>query len=113
MIIYKITNIVNNKIYIGITTKSLNCRWKQHKHSVNMKCKKNKHLYSSMKKYGINNFKIEIIEKVDNLQNLFDKEKYYIKLYDTNNPKIGYNKSKTTTVSASESTIQQDPSFKL
>ena len=56
MIIYKITNLINNKIYIGLTTCSLKERWNNHRH-----CAKSdpRHLYCSMRKYGIENFKIE------------------------------------------------------
>lgn len=58
MIIYKITNLVNKKVYIGLTTCSLDYRWSRHitesKNVLNTK-----HLYKSMRKYGINNFIIE------------------------------------------------------
>lgn len=59
MIIYKITNLINNKIYIGLTTCSLKERWNNHRHCVKSDPR---HLYCSMRKYGIENFKIEQID---------------------------------------------------
>lgn len=57
-VIYKITNIVNNKIYIGQTIQTLQKRFKRHIRSM----KKEKYpLYNSMNIYGIENFKIETI----------------------------------------------------
>ena len=52
MIIYKITNNINNKVYIGLTTCSLEYRWSRHlteAKNVNNK----KHLYKAMRKYGL------------------------------------------------------------
>ena len=85
--IYKIINKINNKIYIGKTTQSIEDRFNQHK---NKSKKLNTHLYNAMRSYGISNFQIEIIEKCDSLQ-LDEKEKYWIKYYNIMIPKIGYN----------------------
>lgn len=89
MIIYKITNLINNKIYIGLTTLSLNKRWTSHK----AECKRNnkKHLYNAMRKYGIESFKIEEIDNTDDIIKLGELERYYIKFYDSRNPEKGYN----------------------
>ena len=89
MIIYKITNIINNKVYIGLTTTSLKKRWRAHKNSINEN--NSKHLYRSMRKYGIENFKIEQIDETEDFKILGEKERYYIKLYDSRNPEKGYN----------------------
>ena len=88
MIIYKITNQVNNKVYIGLTTESLQKRWCGHK--VDSK-KKNSHLYISMRKYGIENFTIEIIDETDSFEKLGELERYYIKQYNSQDPNYGYN----------------------
>ena len=90
MIIYKITNLINNKIYIGLTTVSLKERWNNHKHCVKSDPR---HLYCSMRKYGIENFKIEIVEETDSLEKLAKLEDYYINLYKSRDPNIGYNLS--------------------
>ena len=55
-VIYKITNKINGKIYIGMTTRSINKRFSEHK----AKSKKfNKPLYTDMRKFGTYNFEIE------------------------------------------------------
>ena len=79
--IYKTTNLVNNKIYIG------------QKHST--KFDKNyygsgKILLKALKKYGKENFKVEILEESDS-NDLDSLEIKYIKQYNSTNPNIGYN----------------------
>lgn len=81
--IYKITNIVNGKIYIGCTIHSLKRRFSEHLY----RCEKtdiNTKLYNSIRKYGIESFKIELIEECD-LNVIYETEKKYIELYDTFN----------------------------
>ncbi len=58
MVIYKITNTINGKAYVGQTVQSNpRARWYQHKENA----KKQKHpLYCAMRKYGVHNFKFEI-----------------------------------------------------
>lgn len=94
-VIYKITNKINNKIYIGFTTKTTEKRFKIHLNCINNKQYKNSLLYKAIRKYGFENFKSEtIIEGNFNLQLLSELEKHYIQLYNTFNPKIGYNLNK-------------------
>lgn len=84
-IIYKITNDINNKIYIGKTCNSLNYRWQQH---FDAYTKYDWHIYRAMRKYGFTHFNIEIIEECsDDILN--DREKYWIEYYDSYNN--GYN----------------------
>ena len=84
--IYMITNKINNKKYIGQT---LNFKKRKKDHICNAKDNKiNTHLYLAMRKYGIENFKFDILEEVKK-EELNDKEIYYIKKYDTFN--TGYN----------------------
>ena len=88
MIIYKITNRVNNKVYIGLTTETLQKRWSGHL-QVYKTCER--HLYQSMRKYGIDNFTIEEIDKADSFDELGELERKYIKEYNSQNPEKGYN----------------------
>lgn len=88
--IYKITNIVNNKIYIGQTVRTIAQRWYNHKHIAN-KNLSNKHLYVAMRKYGIDNFKIEEIDSAETKIDLDNKEMYWIDFYHTTDPSFGYN----------------------
>lgn len=85
--IYLITNICNNKKYIG-QSKHIERRWAEHKRTY--KYDDNRlHLYSAMKKYGINNFEFKVIEECL-CEDLDNKEMYYIQLYNTLVPN-GYN----------------------
>ena len=58
--IYKITNKINNKVYIGKSI-YIERRWYEHKTDMNNINKQN-HLYNAMRKYGKDNFLFEIIE---------------------------------------------------
>lgn len=80
--IYKITNTLNNKIYIGQTIKSVEKRFQQHKNNSNKPYFSQIVLYKAFNKYGIENFKCEQIEEVINEQ-LDDREKYWIEYYDS------------------------------
>lgn len=86
--IYKIVNIKNNKIYIGKTSKRLKERWSLHVNN-----SKNKKFYFSkaIKKYGKENFILEIIQFCNDEKTANELEKYYIKFYNSHNPKVGYN----------------------
>lgn len=89
MYIYKILNNINGKIYIGKTEKSIEDRWK--KHLLCVKNKVNRYLYDAMNKYGIDNFSISEIEKCNSREELNEREKYWIKLYNSINKDFGYN----------------------
>lgn len=82
-IIYKITNKVNGKSYIGQTRYSLEFRWRQHIHK-----KDNTYFHNALRKYGINNFSIEIIEECE-ISKLNEREIFYIAKFNTF--KDGYN----------------------
>ena len=83
--IYKITNDINDKIYIGQTVNNLSIRFSQHKNRLKEYIEKNftnQPLYNSMKKYGISHFFIELIEECSN-EELDIREKYWIAQYNT------------------------------
>ena len=86
--IYKITNQINQKIYIGKTVNSIIERWKEHLHDYKKQQYEKRPLYSAMNKYGIENFIIEEIEEVD-VKELSIREIYWIEYY--NSYKNGYN----------------------
>lgn len=79
--IYKITNQINQKSYIGLTTSSIEERWREHLQVVN-KFKNQRPLYSAIAKYGVNNFTIEKLEEVDN-DFLAEREIYWINYFNT------------------------------
>lgn len=80
--IYKITNQINNKVYIGQTVKSLQKRFTQHKNNSNKEYFSQIVLYKAFNKYGIENFFFEEIEQVPN-ELLDEREKYWIEYYDS------------------------------
>lgn len=85
--IYKIVNSINDKVYVGQTTTTLNQRFTQHKSA---SLKYNTCLYNAMRKYGVKNFKIIQIDSADTLEELSEKEIYWIKKLNTKRPN-GYN----------------------
>jgi group I intron endonuclease len=88
MVIYKITNMINKKVYIGQTTTSIENRWKHH--LKDCKREKNNKFYNAIKKYGSENFKIEVIEnEIEEQRLLNERERYWIGFYDSY--KNGYN----------------------
>lgn len=90
--IYKITNKINNKIYIGSAT-DIKRRWREHKYKLRKGIHPNKHLLSSWNIHGESNFSFEVIEILDdwNKEVLLDKENSYIELLKSNLPEVGYN----------------------
>ena len=80
--IYKITNTLNNKIYIGQTIKTVDKRFQQHKNNINKDYFSQIVLYKAFKKYGIENFICEEIEEVPN-ELLDEREKYWIEYYNS------------------------------
>lgn len=85
--IYKISNTINNKVYIGVTSRTIEERFAEHKNRIEER--NSIHLYQAMEKYGRNNFYVELIDTAQTKEEMFEKEKYYIKLYDSYNN--GYN----------------------
>lgn len=83
MYIYKTTNNVNGKIYIGQSTQ-LGDKIKYYLGS-------GKLLLKAINKYGRENFTKEIIEFVNNQEELNEKERYWIDFYKSKEPSIGYN----------------------
>ena len=77
--VYKIINLVNDKIYIG-SSKDIVRRWNDHIRSLETNIHANQHLQNAWNKYGRKCFKFEIIEQCDE-QYQFEREQYYIDLY--------------------------------
>ena len=89
--IYKITNTINDKKYIGKTEhQNPYKRFLEHKKDAKREYRKTRSLYKAMNKYGVENFIFEVIEEVPNeLASI--KEQYYINLFNTY--KNGYNET--------------------
>lgn len=80
--IYKIINDINNKVYIGKTAFDIEKRFKEHCQDRTKRELENRPLYNAMNKYGIEHFKIELIEECSNIESSI-KEIYWIGYYDS------------------------------
>lgn len=80
MIIYKITNLINKKIYIG---KTINDKDDYYGSGILIK--------RSIRKYGLENFSKEIIDNAGSVDELNEKEKYWINKESATDLNIGYN----------------------
>lgn len=78
--IYGIRNLLNGKIYIGKTGMNFGDRWDTHRSLLNNGKHDNPHLQRAWEKYGQENFEFIVIEDCS-VDELSDREKYYIKLY--------------------------------
>ena len=84
--IYKITNDINNKVYIGKTYFTIEKRFEEHCRDCIKRKNEHRPLYSAMRKYGIEHFSIELIEETSVPD---EREKFWIEQY--NSFKNGYN----------------------
>lgn len=91
--IYKITNNINGKVYIGQTIQPVKERWYRHCSNSNYLSKQEKdmHIKRAILKYGKQNFVIDVLEECPQ-EILDEREKYYISYY--NSYANGYNGTK-------------------
>lgn len=88
--IYKITNLCNNKVYIGQTIQNPFNRFNAH--IVNNKNKNlNSKLQRAINKYNKYNFEFNVIRDCKNQEDLNNSEEFFIKLFDSTNNNNGYN----------------------
>ena len=90
-----IINLINGKKYIGSTT-NYSRRFKKHFYELRKGIHGNKHLQQAYVKYGEEMFKFLILEKIEDITILRDRELEYIHQYNTLNNKFGYNMSSIT-----------------
>ena len=81
-ILYKISNDINSKVYIGKTYNTLENRWRLHISDSKKEKRKTRPLYNAMNKYGIEHFKIEELGKYKNGE-LEKQEILHIEKYDS------------------------------
>lgn len=89
--IYKITNKLNNKVYIGQTRKTIEERFKEHCKIAFGNSKYKSYIHNALRKYGKDNFFIEIVDICNNLEELNSKEIYWINFFKSNENNLGYN----------------------
>ena len=88
--IYIIKNNVNGKIYIGKSI-DIEKRWKEHiRHSKDEYSKSKPAIHRAINKYGKDSFSFSVLEECS-IEQLNEREKYYIKKYNSNDKNTGYN----------------------
>lgn len=92
-VVYKITNLINNKCYIGKDSKGIDCRYKSHIRLLKRNKHSNTHLQKSWNKYGEENWKYTILENSSSVDVLNEMETYFIKEFCSNYADSGYNKT--------------------
>ena len=80
--VYKITNLVNKKVYVGFTQKTIQERFNKHIQEAYNKSN-NRVLLNAIRKHTKDNFVVELCEQFDNRDEAFDAETYYIKKYNS------------------------------
>lgn len=90
MIVYKITNLKNNKVYIGQTIRTLEERFNRHKNDA-LNNIIDTHFARALRYYGADSFKAEIIDTAETQEELTQKEQYWIRYY--NSIEDGYNET--------------------
>ena len=85
--IYLISNLINNKIYVGQSI-NIEKRWTQHKRELRNNIHENKRLQNAWNKYGEENFEFSIVEECD-INQLNQREIYWISKF--NSCVNGYN----------------------
>lgn len=87
-VVYKLTNTINGKAYIGITSRYESDRWSEHKKRA-QEGVRNSRLYAAIRKYGPDAFKREVIAKASTEEELRELERRYIQEFNTY--EAGYN----------------------
>lgn len=87
--IYKITNILNGKFYIGSSSNILK-RWEKHIKFLRKNKHHSRHLQNAWNLYGEKNFIFEILEEIPIIF-LLEREQYYLNSLQSFKPEIGYN----------------------
>jgi len=85
--VYKHTNLINGKVYIGQTRQEPEKRWKNGLSSY----RHNAHFLAAIKKYGWENFSHEILKEKLTYKEMKYWEDFYVEYYDARNPEKGYN----------------------
>ena len=86
--IYIIRNTINSKVYIGQTKVSLKLRFQNHLSAA--RNGKDYVIGKAIRKYGEENFYIELLEECT-IEELNEREKYWISYFNSTNNKFGYN----------------------
>ena len=92
--IYRIRNLINEKIYIGSAVDFV-VRWRVHLHQLRRGIHHSKYLQNSWNKHGKKKFVFEIIEIIEDKTKLLEREQFYLDTLTPYNSEIGYNICRT------------------
>ena len=109
--VYKITNIINGKSYIGSSI-NIYDRWREHKRELRKNKHHSTHLQSAWNKYGEENFEFIILEECNKDETL-QREQYYLDTYESFNKEKGYNISKNSSAPMMGRTFSEETLVKL
>ncbi len=88
MVVYRVTNTVNGKVYVGRTVQSVNSRWRQHVSDVR---RYTFPLHNAIRKYGPDAFIVKILYHAKTREELFKMETFFIVLHQSYLHENGYN----------------------
>lgn len=88
-LVYKISNTVNDRLYVGLTTNGLEKRWREHRCAANTNV--DKPLYRAMRLHGVENFKIELVYEATSAEDMRQAELRYIAELKAHAKDGGYN----------------------
>lgn len=91
MIIYKVTNKINEMVYIGQTIYSLEHRKQGHEKDARRQDRPTVRFHNALLKYGYENFEWEVLKECTTQEELDYYEDYYIKEFNSMDKNIGYN----------------------
>lgn len=90
-VIYKITNLINDKVYIGLTT-NLQMRKTTHRRFSKTE-KPRQYIHRAIRRYGWENFAVDVVFCAFDRETLNEMEKFFIKEYKSNVREFGYNRT--------------------
>lgn len=92
--IYKLTNVMNGKVYVG-QSRRISRRLKAHESDSRRidDVRGQTPLYEDVRKYGFDKFSVEVLELCE-VEELDEKETFFIDLYNSTNPDFGYNRTR-------------------
>lgn len=111
MHIYKFTHIESGKSYVGQTIQDPNVRRLEHI-SGSRYSKKTYHFHNALKKYGVENFKFEVIAEADSLEELNKLEEFYAEAFDCYQNGYNIRKAGGNKLHSAESKIRMSESQK-